>query len=64
MVKTPEVRAAFLTLPADRFDMQHVELLETASMATWHTLLMQRSALVLSTGAKVPECCRAGWMML
>jgi hypothetical protein len=54
-VKTPDVMAAFQTMPADRFDMQHVELLETAAMATWHTVLMQRSASVLSTGAKVPE---------
>jgi hypothetical protein len=55
MVQKPEVKAVFQTLPAERFDMQHVELLETASMATWHTVLMQRSASVLSTGAKVPD---------
>ena len=54
-VQTPEVKAAFQTLPADRFDMQHVELLSPAALATWHTVLMQRAAAVLSTGAKVPE---------
>ena len=55
MVQKPEVKAVFQTLPPDRFDMQHVELLQTAAMATWHTLLMLRSAAVQSTGAKVPE---------
>jgi hypothetical protein len=54
-VQTPEVKAVFQTLPADRFDMRHVELLLPAALATWHTLLMLSAAAVLSTGAKVPE---------
>lgn len=54
-IQQPEELAAFRSLPPDRFDMQHVELLGTASMATWHTVMKLRSAAVLSTGARVPD---------
>jgi hypothetical protein len=55
MVLAPEMLAAFQTLPADRFDMEHVELLQSAALATWHAALCLRTAGVQGTAAKVPE---------
>lgn len=55
MVTQPEMRAVFATLPADRFDIAHVDRLEPISLATWHALLCLRNAVALTTGAKIPE---------
>lgn len=59
LVLEPARYAAFQSLPADRFDMQHVDLLLPAAQATWHAWLSLRAALVESTAAKVPEPLRA-----
>jgi hypothetical protein len=55
MVKQPEMRARFGTLPAGEFDQQHVERLETVSLATWHTLVSHESASTQTSGAKIAE---------
>lgn len=55
MVKQPEVHARFTALPATDFDIGHVDRLEAAALATWHTIIKLRSAEVQSSGAKLPE---------
>ncbi len=55
LVRKPDTKAEFESLPARRFDIQHVERLEAAALATWYTALMLRRASLLSTGAKLPE---------
>lgn len=55
MVKQPEVRARFAGLPAGDFDQQHIERLETASLATWHVIVSRNSASVQSTGTRISE---------
>ncbi len=55
LVRKPDMKAEFESLPLRRFDIQHVDRLERAALATWYTVLMLRRASVLSTGAKLPE---------
>jgi hypothetical protein len=55
LVQKPDMRAEFESLPVRRFDIQHVDRLEPAALATWYALLMLRRASLLSTGAKLPE---------
>lgn len=55
LVRKPDMRLEFESLPARRFDIQHVDRLEPSAMATWYTALMLRGALPLSTGARLPE---------
>jgi hypothetical protein len=55
MVKQPEMRAEFAALPATRFDVQHVDRLESAALATWHASLALRNATALTSGAKIPD---------
>jgi hypothetical protein len=55
LVKQDAMRAVFATLPAARFDIQHVDRLESIALATWHALLCLRNAATLTTGAKIPE---------
>jgi hypothetical protein len=55
LIRKPDMKAEFESLPARRFDIQHVDRLELAALATWYTVLMLRRASVLSNGAKLPE---------
>jgi hypothetical protein len=55
MVKQPEVRALFASLPATHFDMLHVDRLESAAMATWYAELCLRTASTMVSSAKLPE---------
>lgn len=55
MVTQPEVRARFAALPASDFEMVHVDRLESAALATWHTIIQLRIAEVQSSGARLPE---------
>ena len=55
MIQQPEVRARFAALPAEEFDIGHVDRLESAALATWHASLSLRRATVQSSGAQVPE---------
>jgi hypothetical protein len=52
-VKQPEIRAEFASLPPGRFDMRHVEVLETAAQATWYAAVNLQDASVLGSGAKL-----------
>lgn len=54
-VKQPEVRAEFEALPAHRFDMGHVDTLETAAMATWYAAVRAQDASVLGSAAKLSD---------
>lgn len=55
MVKLPDVRAEFAALPATRFDIQHVDRLESVALATWYASMRLRNAVATATGAKIPE---------
>jgi hypothetical protein len=55
MVKLPEVRVLFASLPVTHFDMQHVDRLESAAMATWYAELCLRTASTMVSSAKLPE---------
>jgi hypothetical protein len=55
MVKQPEVRARFATMPAGEFDQQHVDRMETVALAAWHAIVSHDSASVQSSGAKILE---------
>lgn len=55
MVQKPEMKLEFESLPARRFDQQHLARLEPAALGTWYVALMLRSASTLSSGAKLPE---------
>ncbi len=50
MIKQPEVRAKFAGMPAGDFDQQHVDLLETVALATWHVTVSLESASVQRSG--------------
>lgn len=54
-VKQPDMRAMFASLPPAHFDMQYVDRLESAAMATWYADLCTRTASALTTGGKLPE---------
>lgn len=54
-VKQPEVRAEFESMPGHRFDMQHVDRLETAALATWFVAINLQDASVLASGAKLSD---------
>jgi hypothetical protein len=54
-VKQPEIRAEFESLPARRFDMQHVDMLETAALATWYVTIRHQDASVLASTAKLSD---------
>lgn len=53
-VKRKDVRAAFASLPEDRFDMKHVDDLETLALATWHLAVALQSAAAGRSEAKLP----------
>lgn len=55
MVKLPEVRVLFASLPVTHFDMQHIDRLESAAMATWYAELCLRTASTMVSSAKLPE---------
>lgn len=55
MVKQAEIFAAFASLPANHFDIRHVERLESTSLANWHVLLALSNARALSSGARIPD---------
>ncbi len=55
MVKQAEVWARFAGLPAGEFDQQHVERLETVSLAAWHVTVSRNSATVQSSGTRISE---------
>ena len=55
LVKRPAVRARFAALPAAEFDIDHVDRLESAALATWHASVNLRTATVHSSAAQVPE---------
>ena len=63
MVQQPALRARFASLPAGEFDIQHVDRLEPAALATWYASLMLRSAS-LAPGGKIPESVVADGMAL
>ena len=54
-VKQPEIRAEFESLPARRFDMRHVDELETAALATWYVTIQHQDASVLASTAKLSD---------
>ena len=53
-VKRKDVRAAFASLPKDRFDMKHIDDLETLALATWHLAVALQSASAGKSEAKLP----------
>lgn len=55
MVKQPDMRAMFASLPPAHFDMQYVDRLESAALAAWFAELCTRTAAALASGAKLPE---------
>jgi hypothetical protein len=54
MVQDPEVREMFEQLSPRVFDMQHVDGLEKAALATLHTVVEHRDAAVHGSRARVP----------
>jgi hypothetical protein len=54
-VKQPEVRAEFESMPGHRFDMQHVDRLESAALAAWFAAINLQDASVLASGAKLSD---------
>jgi hypothetical protein len=59
MVRRPEVRARFAGLPAQHFDIGHVDRLEPAALAVWHTCTELLSARARSSGRRIPAALRA-----
>lgn len=53
-VRTPEVRAEFARLPAECFDIAHVDRLETIAQATWYAYANLQHVEPLHTRAKLP----------
>jgi hypothetical protein len=53
-VQKPEVRSMFAQLPAQVFDMRHVDELELAGLATWHAVVEHARAQVGASRSKVP----------
>ena len=54
MVRASELRARFASLPGAYFDVDLVDILEPAALATWYASLRLRDATVLSSAATVP----------
>jgi len=59
MVRRPEVRARFATLPAQEFDLAHVDRLESVALAVWHTCTSLLTAEAQSTGRRIPATLHA-----
>lgn len=58
-VRRPEVRARFAGLPAQEFDIGHVDRLEPAALAVWHTCTELLSAAARSSGRRIPATMHA-----
>jgi hypothetical protein len=54
LVLLPERRAAFVSLPASYFDIQHVDRLGPAALAASYAWLQSQDADAMSTGAQLP----------
>ena len=59
MVRRPEVRARFATLPAQEFDIGHVDRLESVALAVWHTCTSLLTAEAQSSGRRIPAALHA-----
>jgi hypothetical protein len=53
-VRAPEMRSMFAQLPAQVFDIRHVDELEMAGLATWHAVVELASARVGASHSRVP----------
>jgi hypothetical protein len=53
-VREPEMRSLFAQLPAQVFDMRHVDELELAGLATWHAVVELARAQVGASRSRVP----------
>jgi hypothetical protein len=58
MVRRPEVRAVFATLPAHAFDIAHVDRLEPAALAMWYACVSLANARA-QPGRRVPAALHA-----
>jgi hypothetical protein len=59
MVRQPGMRARFAGLPAREFDIGHVDRLESAALAVWHTCTELSSARARSSGRRIPATMHA-----